>query len=579
MYQLKLTKYLVIISIVISIIVMLGVTELQHKTIYEQKKDIPEQFSSSLNMEVTKDVEHFKIIIEQIQRRSDIAELFKAGKKTELYEKAESLYKTLNNNIDITHMYFIKPNGQVLLRMHQFHRDGDIINRETFKRAQETQQISYGLEFGILKNYTLRVVKPWYFNGELIGYFEIGEEIDKIIYNLSKLLRTDIFIAINKEVYKNNQKYIEENSLNKKSIGNYYLVYGTFDEKKLASSELDSSFQFTHLHLDGKNFLVTNEELKDISGKKLGYFVFATDTSYEHSLMYKFIALFSIVLIVITGFLIFLGNRLLQNREDSINKLTEELDSLNKNLQKEIDRQIKELREKDKAILHHSKKSSMGDLIGIIAHQLKQPLNAISMSKELIVEDFEFNELTEESIRSFDERVTKQIDFMSTSIDDLRNFFRPDKEPKPYSIKHAIEKAIGIISGPIRSKGIDLRVSIINDMEIKGFENELQQVILNIVNNAKDAIIERKVESPFIEIKVAAENTNAVITIEDNGGGIPEEIIGKIFDSYFTTKGEKGTGIGLNLAKMIVEDSMGGTISVVNNENGAFFTIDICCII
>ena len=131
-----------------------------------------------------------------------------------------------------------------------------------------------------------------------------------------------------------------------------------------------------------------------------------------------------------------------------------------------------------------------------------------------------------------------------------------------------------VISIQVNQK-IELQTQLEENLEIVGFQNELEQVILNIVNNGKDALLETKPINPKIEIKAFKEKEFKVITIEDNAGGVSEDIIDKVFDSYFTTKGDKGTGIGLNLAKLIVQDSLNGEISVKNTDKGALFTVKL----
>lgn len=232
-----------------------------------------------------------------------------------------------------------------------------------------------------------------------------------------------------------------------------------------------------------------------------------------------------------------------------------------------IDKQYQEL-------LNASKKAAMGDLISIIAHQLKQPINAINLATHVLVDDYEYGELTKESLHEFAGTINDRVQFMASSIDDLRNFFRPDKKKHPYSLKQAIEKAISIVSVQISSKGVALETNLENDTTLEGIENEIQQVVLNIVTNAKDAILENNIKNGVIKVGLSKKEDKAIITIEDNGGGIPENILDKIFDFYFTTKGEQGTGIGLNLAKMIVEDSMDGRLTVCNTDSGALFTIE-----
>jgi len=247
----------------------------------------------------------------------------------------------------------------------------------------------------------------------------------------------------------------------------------------------------------------------------------------------------------------------------------------NRRLKSEVDKAVRHIEAQNKIIFDKEKKAAMGDLIGIIAHQLKQPLTTIGMMVQCLEEDYEDERLSLEKVQNYTNDIMNRVYFMSSSIDDLRNFFRPDKIPHIFSISHAIDKSLEILEDNITSKGIKIKINYKKDSEVMGIESELQQVILNILTNAKDAIVEKQPQEKQICITTLEENGSAVIEIEDSGGGIPKEIIGKIFDSYFTTKGEKGTGIGLNLAKMIIEESFGGKISVVNTERGAKFRIEL----
>ncbi len=240
-----------------------------------------------------------------------------------------------------------------------------------------------------------------------------------------------------------------------------------------------------------------------------------------------------------------------------------------------ISRDITEQHRLEQENFQNQKKGAMGDLIGIIAHQLKQPLNSLRLNKEVLIQDFEMEEVTQKSLDTYSEKVDKQINFMAESIDELRNFFSPNKQVKPFFIKRSIERAMAIIEPNINSKGIETIREYKSDSTINGIESELQQVIINIVTNAKEVLVEKRPKNPFIKITTYEEEKKIIIEIEDNGGGITEENLPKIFDSYFTTKGEKGTGIGLNLSKMIIEDSMGGKISARNSETGAIFKIEL----
>ncbi|MCV6608142.1 MAG: HAMP domain-containing histidine kinase [Campylobacterales bacterium] len=300
--------------------------------------------------------------------------------------------------------------------------------------------------------------------------------------------------------------------------------------------------------------------IKNIKDKKtIAYIVSYTKNAFlaEISIIYMMINFFGFVIIALV--LIYIYREI----------------SLRHYLEKEVARQIKTNEKQKEILFKQAKKASLGELISIIAHQLKQPLNAISLSIDEIQESYEYKEMTEESLAATSKIVHERIRFMSSSIDELRNFFRSDKIPKPFSLNKAIDKSLSLISSQISKRGIALKVEVKEDIMINGFENELEQVVMNIVNNAKDVLVEKSPEKPMIKIDTMVEDDKAILTITDNGGGIPEDIIEKIFDLDFTTKGEQGTGIGLNLAKMIIEGSMGGKISVRNSQERAVFVIEL----
>jgi PAS domain S-box-containing protein len=244
-------------------------------------------------------------------------------------------------------------------------------------------------------------------------------------------------------------------------------------------------------------------------------------------------------------------------------------------LEQKVREKTEEILQQKEQLYLQSKKVAMGDLVGIIAHQLKQPLNNLSLLKDNIVFDYKLKTMTSESIEYFNRKMTEQVKFMGESIDELKDFFRPNKKKTNYILEDIINKSISILHSDLTAKGVDINVDIKEHITINGQPNELQQVIMNLLSNAKDVFEEKAIPEPKIDISLSIEDRYAILVISDNGGGIPENVIDKIFDSYFTTKGEKGTGIGLNLTKMIVEESMNGKINVKNSNNGAVFTIKL----
>jgi signal transduction histidine kinase len=211
-------------------------------------------------------------------------------------------------------------------------------------------------------------------------------------------------------------------------------------------------------------------------------------------------------------------------------------------------------------------------MIGAIAHQWSQPLNVLAINIQNLYDDAEDGKIDEKYAVKFIENNMNVIDFMSKTIDDFRNFFKIDKTKSDFSVRKSVEDMLKIQSAQLKNHFIDVSIKG-DDFVVNGYESEFKQVILNIINNAKDAILENKLENGKIEIEI--DDKNRKISIKDNASGIPEDVIDRIFEPYFTTKEQgKGTGIGLYMSKMIVEKNMGGKIWVTNEDNGAKFTIE-----
>ena len=226
----------------------------------------------------------------------------------------------------------------------------------------------------------------------------------------------------------------------------------------------------------------------------------------------------------------------------------------------------KELREKDIILIQQSKMAAMGEMIDNIAHQWKQPLNLISLSNGLIKlsQEYEMIASKQEVLEAID-HIDNEVKHLSTTIDDFRNFFKPDKTKREFLIENCIASLIILIQSRLKKQSIQI-IKKISTSKICSIENELVQVLMNIVNNAIDALGERPLDSKYICIETYKEKESLYISIKDNAGGIPLEIQEQIFESRFTTKEEgKGTGIGLYMSRQIME-SLGGTLICENVE-------------
>lgn len=224
-------------------------------------------------------------------------------------------------------------------------------------------------------------------------------------------------------------------------------------------------------------------------------------------------------------------------------------------------------------IIQQSKLAEIGEIFSSIAHQWKTPLVEITAIAQKLFYTKNYKELNEDD--SFVNDIMKQVKYMTTTINDFQNFIMPSSKKVEFNIKEAIKSMLEIVNHNMKYNNIkiDVMVEKNSKLNILGYKNEFMQSVLNIVNNAKDALKKKDYKNRKIDIKVFNnEEDELFITIKDNGGGILKKNINKIFDSYFTTK-ENGHGIGLYMSKMIIEDKMGGKISVKNVNDGAMFTI------
>lgn len=250
--------------------------------------------------------------------------------------------------------------------------------------------------------------------------------------------------------------------------------------------------------------------------------------------------------------------------EKSVNEKTEELRALNQNLEETLQKEIALSRAKDKTILSHARMVSMSEMLENVAHQWRQPLSSISM----IIQSFETKTLKGKLSNEFIENQVKEGLFltnsMSKTLSDFQNFFSPDRVKETFSLNKAVDSALKITKIALNKKDIVVEFSQDRDYAIYSYKNELIQVMVNIINNAKDAINEKS-KHKFIIIEAYEENNMTVIEITDSGGGVDDEIITKIFDPYFTTKNKSiGTGIGLYMSKNIIEKHIKGELNIKN---------------
>ena len=285
---------------------------------------------------------------------------------------------------------------------------------------------------------------------------------------------------------------------------------------------------------------------------------------------------FTVLLAIIVAIpFAFLFSSPINKMYESLEEKSNELKNLANNLEEKVQEEIAKNAKKDRILENQSKLAALGEMLANIAHQWRHPLTRLSIILQNMRLYSSKGKLDEKTLNRYVQNSLEQIEYMSQTIDDFRNFYKEDREKIEFKIENAIQNAVKIIEASVKHNGIDMEISADESISYKGYPNQLSQVILNILHNSKDALELKKVKNPYIKIKLYKDNNIAKIEIKDNAGGVPKEIIDKIFEANFTTKQGTGTGIGLYMSKTIIVDNFGGNIFVKNDKDGAIFTIEL----
>jgi len=272
-----------------------------------------------------------------------------------------------------------------------------------------------------------------------------------------------------------------------------------------------------------------------------------------------------------------------QDLEKKVEEKTYELKLLNENLEKEIEDEVEQNRQKDNMLFQQSKMASMGEMMENIAHQWRQPLSFIYTSASGLKLHKEFNTLSDELLDEAIENIMNSTQFLSNTIDDFRDFYKTDKVKSKFNVKEILEKTLKLTSSRFTNRAIKV-IKDIDEIFIFGFENELIQVLVNILNNARDELEKLPNDERFIFVTLKQKEDKVIISVKDNAGGVNEKIINRVFEPYFTTKSdEKGTGIGLYMSNEIITKHFNGKIYVQNEVfihqqkeyKGANFVIEV----
>jgi len=362
------------------------------------------------------------------------------------------------------------------------------------------------------------------------------------------------------------QKFINVATQNEKGgFVEYYWAKPEFGapRKKIGFLQLDKEWGWvigTGLYVDDIELSITKKKL--LLEQKIDKYV-------------RIILLTALTLMIVLGVVSYFISRyiaqIFTSYREKVYKKEQALKEFNKMLTSRINEALKEAKEKDQALLHQSRLAQMGEMISMIAHQWRQPLCEISGIFMEMETAAKFDKADKKFIKNEVQDGNKIVSYMSKTIDDFRDFFKPAKTKEKFSLTGACEEAITLASASLKNRDIKLSLHVDKDIYVSGYASEFAQVILNLILNAKDVLIERAIEKPQITIVIE----KGEVIVSDNGGGIDDEIIDRVFEPYFSTKKTTGTGLGLYMSKMIIQENMSGKISVTNSDSGAKFCIKI----
>ncbi|MEA2018039.1 MAG: HAMP domain-containing sensor histidine kinase, partial [Campylobacterota bacterium] len=472
-------------------------------------------------------------------------------------------FTMMQENKEYMQMRFLDTNGREQLRFdrdqygHTAYKVANLQNKSNRYYFTKTislknnniffSKIDFNMEEGkIQKPYipVLRIATPVYIHNKLKGILIINIFIDKFMQLLTSSPIYNISVFDDKGyIIKNNHQYYDK----------------TLSIDKLFDNKTVSNILKTkdHISLYEKNVFIQKEHL----GNQKVFILYKSKTEMLNSIRESDIKMTAIILI----FTIFLSipfalllARPIKDMFEIVIKQSDKLHEIATTLDKKVEEETLKNAKKDRLLQHQSKMAELGDMIGNIAHQWRHPLTRLSLilqnlklykSKDKLTDKIFFDSLIKSN---------EQIDFMSNTIDDFKDFYKPNKEKVSFKIQESFTDILKIIGTVLEHENIKITIKNNDDIEIFGIKNQLSQVLLNLIINAKDALVENNISNPTIDIHILKLNDNINITIHDNANGIPANIIKDIFNPYFTTKEDKGTGIGLYLSKTIIEDEMNG---------------------
>jgi signal transduction histidine kinase len=460
------------------------------------------------------------------------------------------VFKVLQaENSQVNTFHLIDKNNITLFRAHKPDKYGDDLTdiRPIIVNTNKTKKVHSGYEVGV-HSISFRVNVPIIFDNDHYGVLEVGLDMKEILKDLKTISENSMirlvvdtknlkdFDYLTKLKHSNGFVIISESK--PLSLSNTNI----FDKKVVINDKIFYSIDYGLQFNNGDNIA------------KILYYYDITENVEDYDSLVINMNIQTILILLFVTMLLYISFTYYENQ---------------------ILELIKKSKEKDKVIMQQSKLAIMGEMISMLAHQWRQPITAISTSAQGIQFKKDLGVLTDKYLKEQLLSIANITKSLSDMITSFTTFFQSDEDKQNISISSVIDNSLGIIKASLKLNNIETKISIEEDVNMYIYVSELKQVLVNIIKNAKDAIIERNIENGWIHIEFKVDKHHYIINIEDNAGGIEKEYINQVFDPYFSTKSKNGTGLGLYMSKMIIDEHFNGLLVVKNSENGAKFSIKI----
>jgi signal transduction histidine kinase/small nuclear ribonucleoprotein (snRNP)-like protein len=556
------------ISVVTLLFILFSIKN-QDDIFNEDIKNKKNAFSKVLDCKVT----HYKNIVHSILSITDIQNYLNEESFNQLFIK----FKNSNKFIDRIELYDKNLNLVLSSNKKNIFSDKGIIKKSFDSSTPKSSFELTTLGVGFVYTY------PIYENSEIKYVLKIGVKVEYFLSTMDSMVNEylDSLVFVN---------YSKIESL-LKDFPNHFKKEGFVslkDNKFFEYLNIDFNQDYSQsLLLDNKHIICTTFKLWTYNKEEIGRIVISYDSSKIYYKFYDFVykvLLISILLLVISTFTIFkLFNiyskgmlekqkeledlnldikELNESLEHKVKEKTEQLLDLNQKLENRVIEEVQKSRQKDEIMSHQARLIQMGEMVEMIAHQWRQPLSSITsilslLKIKILTNRYEANEFNDNL-----NNIEKITLFLSNTIDDFRTFFRPEKEQEITNFKDMFDETLLLLDSSLKNHNIKVTTNVEDIENVYVYKNEVKQVILDILKNAKDELVSRNKDNPNIYVLI----NKKTISIIDNAGGISNDIIDKIFDPYFSTKSDTGTGIGLYMSKIIIEQHNKGELKVSSIE-------------